>query len=1554
MVMSQEQQVKTEDALRTTAPIADTAGQPSLGPKKSPLIVIIAIIVVIALIATAFSVLMMGGQPSHPELSVRVNPSSVSIANGSQIRLAPYAIFKNSSSDIVGTNVSASVSLSVKCEWSAGSSQMGTLTRGLTIDGLDYYMLKSNKVGTSSLNWSFRYVDENFVSYNVYKIVNVNVSIAVLSYVEINPAEKVLFKGKSQLFTARALLTNDTEAPADFTWWLSDPNIGNITPSTGSNTTLKAGLVNASGDLVCNGTYLGLTVSSTAKVKILTVMPPPSTKARFYNLLSVPLGGWWNDRYLEKVIQATYPVAWKYLGTSGTWLYSDCSLNVVAKNISKANTSENPVYVPILNPTVRGGNIEIDWNGSYLTRAQAKADYDTYISNMYDSWYWRTNGTVTMDRTAAKMVMNMTDAEFNDFSTWKTNKFSDFKQKFAAFLQTQMNVVWVIKFGYEAEGSALFESYDIEKVGDNIVFKILDHLSWGLESLLGRWWRETFLQYEGWPDDMHFKAQIGPLVSNFTLDATLQYFITAQNSTRDGRTSWVLELQRADSIPGSYGSYVSEFNPYFGKKVWGKLIGNSAYNTWADFDYTPTAWSLGTNDTITIEWPGTSSPVMGYNYNGANNFNDTASGKVSPLWIEPIPGEVPSNVFISNSAKTITIKGPFDATKWSKTTLAGRELRENWSRLNILPQGVPRIEFIVNNDANLKPVAMISAPRLWGLNSDLTLRSASYDVDSTALTYDWYLGNGHGHAFTQNVTHQWNAEGNYTIILNVSDGTSTSSDKMVLSILLNLPPIAKLNNSNVYGDIQTPTLFNGDESYDQNAGNDNSTLVSYEWDFGDGNTSITTASRTSHQYERMGIYNVTLTVVDDYGATDSDTVTFAITTDLCAKIVMQRGATVGDSVVIKGNRSFTFSASQGRTLANWTWDFGDGSSAYTQNVTHAWSSAGIFTVNLFVKDNLGLQSQNATAKIVIASATVSGYGLSLARHSLLPGESTTLTIKAVNDAGKVVTSSTDTVVLSVNGSGVWTLPIPPVTLIAGVKTVTVSCATPGSYNITVSDGTPSHNSSIFATVNNRTVEITVYDIFEFPLQDYWQKRWAAYGSDQGFRNSSPSINIYREDEGALTSGVLTTAYTLKVEARNIPEINMSSPTFTALKNPTTGKGNVTVDLDFHYLTKAQVLALDGVYIAPGQSANWDGWEYFLTNNMTMDRAAASQIIGLPLPTTLIYSDVLGDWYYLDSPANLTWWWDVDISDGSWMPGNFTTQDYWDSVYLGGEGGYGVSIGRLDLKSCEDYYNYGQGLWNSQFRLLYLDANHVSLVYFNVGYGYDALLSRFLYWGGPGSGPNYPNGTPNGIVPFEPWYENMSLRVDICDDHANLTMYGTVNYGFRAWASETAPANTAAFRWEVLRLDYCLTGAVGLSELDIYAPYRNDSDPESMLRDPGSSLFGAMWKYDWVPTVITLKPGESIFMQAPRELSVGYMPKKFIGDYTDGTNYLGGYYDFLKMIEVFGNATIHPIGCLPGTYTMDKAMGDLTLVGPFVPIINYRSDITWLVDESAPRIELWIQ
>jgi len=66
--------------------------------------------------------------------------------------------------------------------------------------------------------------------------------------------------------------------------------------------------------------------------------------------------------------------------------------------------------------------------------------------------------------------------------------------------------------------------------------------------------------------------------------------------------------------------------------------------------------------------------------------------------------------------------------------------------------------------------------------------------------------------------------------------------------------------------------------FDGSGSSDNDgTIVSYDWDFGDGNTG--SGEIINHTYDAEGTYTVTLTVTDDDGATDSDSQNVSVSDD---------------------------------------------------------------------------------------------------------------------------------------------------------------------------------------------------------------------------------------------------------------------------------------------------------------------------------------------------------------------------------------------------------------------------------------------------------------------------------------------------------------------------------------------------------------------------------------------------------------------------------------------------------------------------------------------------
>lgn len=106
-------------------------------------------------------------------------------------------------------------------------------------------------------------------------------------------------------------------------------------------------------------------------------------------------------------------------------------------------------------------------------------------------------------------------------------------------------------------------------------------------------------------------------------------------------------------------------------------------------------------------------------------------------------------------------------------------------------------------------------------------------------------------------------EGSYTVTLTVTDEwDATSTATVTLDVLANQPPVA------VVGEPVCELLeceFDGSGSSDPDSGD---SVVSWSWNFGDGSAPVSGVS-PSHTYAEAGSYTVTLTVVDEEGATGS-------------------------------------------------------------------------------------------------------------------------------------------------------------------------------------------------------------------------------------------------------------------------------------------------------------------------------------------------------------------------------------------------------------------------------------------------------------------------------------------------------------------------------------------------------------------------------------------------------------------------------------------------------------------------------------------------------------
>jgi len=132
--------------------------------------------------------------------------------------------------------------------------------------------------------------------------------------------------------------------------------------------------------------------------------------------------------------------------------------------------------------------------------------------------------------------------------------------------------------------------------------------------------------------------------------------------------------------------------------------------------------------------------------------------------------------------------------------------------------------------------------------------------------------------------------------------------------------------------------FDGSASYDTDG-----TIVSWLWDFGDGQTS--TEQNPTHTYTQDGTYTVTLTVTDDNLETDDDTTTADISdSDPVADFVASPTSGVEPLTVTFTDQSISWDE-----IDSWLWDFGDGQTSTEQNPTHEYTE-GTYTVSLTIQE----------------------------------------------------------------------------------------------------------------------------------------------------------------------------------------------------------------------------------------------------------------------------------------------------------------------------------------------------------------------------------------------------------------------------------------------------------------------------------------------------------------------------------------------------------------------------------------------------------------------------
>ena len=422
--------------------------------------------------------------------------------------------------------------------------------------------------------------------------------------------------------------------------------------------------------------------------------------------------------------------------------------------------------------------------------------------------------------------------------------------------------------------------------------------------------------------------------------------------------------------------------------------------------FSASATDAGSIDTLSYSWnfgDGTNgsgtSPSHTYTDNGnytvtltvtdKDNATDTQTlmvnvGQVAPS-LGAISGEVNINEGSTNTWSSLLTKARFDDVDWSIS----------WG------DSTPNSTGSVNNDIL---TSTISSSHIYGDEGTFTLRITATDDDvqtdeatlvvtvnnvnpviqtvstdnnqdegtsfsfsatatdagtSDTLTYTWNFDDDSPPQNGQQVEHVFEDDGDYNVVLTVTDPDTGSATRMIPITVNNADP--EIDSTTVPGSGNEGTSL----GFSASASDVDADTLTYTWNFGD-DTGNQTGSTISHTYTQNGTYTVTITVTDEDGGSVSQQSTVVI-----ANVPPELGST---TIPGNGNEgaqlNFAASASDdGADALTYTWNFGDGTGNQTgATISHTYADNDTYTVTITVEDQDG-DTDTASATVTINNVT---------------------------------------------------------------------------------------------------------------------------------------------------------------------------------------------------------------------------------------------------------------------------------------------------------------------------------------------------------------------------------------------------------------------------------------------------------------------------------------------------------------------------------------------------------------------------------------------------------
>ncbi|MFK7926352.1 MAG: PKD domain-containing protein [Bacteroidia bacterium] len=237
-------------------------------------------------------------------------------------------------------------------------------------------------------------------------------------------------------------------------------------------------------------------------------------------------------------------------------------------------------------------------------------------------------------------------------------------------------------------------------------------------------------------------------------------------------------------------------------------------------------------------------------------------------------------------------------------------------------------------DTIIKSVLVDSLPVVNYVVDTVCANSATQfsHIVGAGVSYDWEFGDG---AVTTiaSPNHIYPSFGNYSSQL-VATTAQGCMDSSTVDVFVNQNPTAGF---------ASPDICEGLVSTFSNTSQiGTGTSLSYSWDW-DDNTFFGLTFEPSHTYANFGIYNVSLTVTDELGCSNTATNPVEIFAPVTANFNYNQ-ICFGDSTPFTDISNFDISG----PIVGWNWTFGDGAVANEQYPYHSYAAYGTYPVQLAI------------------------------------------------------------------------------------------------------------------------------------------------------------------------------------------------------------------------------------------------------------------------------------------------------------------------------------------------------------------------------------------------------------------------------------------------------------------------------------------------------------------------------------------------------------------------------------------------------------------------------